>query len=122
MNRSTVVMFEEEEFEKYKDILYNVVAGRVELPEDEGIAFAITIKGESMVLVNETIYNKMDKDEKDIIILHELAHCEGITGEEDADRYVIDMLGESSVDRTEAIETLIDMWPYRHGHEYWEGK
>ena len=78
------------------------------------------MNGKHNIFVNKTIYDSVDEDYQDIILMHEYAHCFGVRGEEDADRWVIKMLEDYPTDRSEAIEKLIDMWEYKHGHKYKE--
>ena len=48
-----------------------------------------------------------------MILAHELAHVNGVKGEEDADKWALDGL-TNKIER----DILIDNWKHRHGHEY----
>jgi uncharacterized membrane protein len=120
-NKPEISMMEHIDFEKFKNDLQNK---GIKLSDDivKSPALAITMNGRHYVFINKTIYDNVDKDYQDIIMLHEFAHCDGVKGEEDADRWVIEMFREFTDDRTEAIEKIKSMWEYRHGHEYREMK
>jgi len=123
-NKPEILMLENDDYEDFTKTLKILTDGQIELPADEiiddSIALAITLKGKHTIVVNKTVYDSIDEDYKDIVIMHELAHCEGIRGEEDADRWVVEILEECDVDRSEAVEKLKDMWEHKHGHEYRE--
>ena len=84
--------------------------------DNETVAMTVNMKGGSYIVINADIFVDFDDDEKSVALAHEIAHCEGIQDEEDADRRALDHL------TPEQRKILIDQWEYRHGHPYTWGK
>ena len=65
--------------------------------------------------INMIVYNQdsnFDKDMKEIVIQHEMAHARGVKGEEDADREALKKLNKKRQD------ILKSYWKVRHGYDY----
>jgi hypothetical protein len=80
--------------------------------DNETVAMTVNMKSGSYIVINADIFVDFDDDEKSVALAHELAHCEGIQDEEEADRRALDHL------TPEQQKILIDQWEYRHGHKY----
>jgi hypothetical protein len=108
-----------EEFNAFKAMLNDDTSPKSHLVIDEDdtldneiVAMTVRMKNENYIVINADIFVDFDDDEKSVALAHELAHCEGIIDEEDADRRALDKL------TPEQQEILIGQWEYRHGHKY----
>ena len=61
---------------------------------------------------NKELLNITKNEWVEAILTHEVAHCNGIFDEEEADRWALENCSK------EAQEVLIFLWDERHGHEY----
>ena len=77
---------------------------------DEDIAYTITMGDKVVIFINTSM--DLTPDEKQIVLQHEMAHANGIDGEEDADKWALKRLSDKQKD------ILIDQWKDRHGHDY----
>jgi hypothetical protein len=82
----------------------------IKYPDGNQYAFTVTTNSGSWVVYNSDC--GLDKDTKEIVISHELAHVVGINDEEEADRFALTRLNKKR------RKILIDQWGSRHGHAY----
>lgn len=110
-----IIMVDKDEFIKIKNNM--VLRFRLKISKNEKMAMSVILKDKSFIFINKNDYDKLDKDYQYIIIAHECAHCYGIKGEEDADKWALEVIKRSPKNQS-AEKKLLDMWKYRHGHEY----
>ena len=103
-----------EEFKAIKKLL--IKYGRRDV-EDEKIAFACRLEDKDVIILNNNIFSKLNRDHQQIIITHEMIHIiDGINNEEETDRRSLKYLNKKQQD------ILKDSWKERHGHEYNKGE
>ena len=94
---------------------YNIAKRRLEKMAkmklgDNPHAFHVMYGDKHMIIYNQD--SNFDKDMKEIVIQHEMAHARGVKGEEDADREALKKLNKKRQD------ILKSYWKARHGHDY----
>jgi hypothetical protein len=110
-----ILKIDKDKFEKCKSNMFLEYGFKVS--DNEKTAMSVVLKDKSFILINKDEYDEYDEDYQYIIIAHECAHCCGIKGEEDADKWALEVM-KKSPDKSKAVKKLLDMWKYRHGHEY----
>ncbi len=86
----------------------------------EDVIFAMAgffVVGETeipIIFANQDEMDNLNPDWKQMILVHETAHLEGIIDEEEADRWALNNLNETQQD------ILKSLWCGRHGHEFYE--
>jgi hypothetical protein len=98
---------DDEKYQEMKTLLEN---SGFEVDEN---AFACFVEEDQYIMLRQGFVDSVSAEELDAVLAHELAHLEGIMDEEEADRWAVDNLEDD-----ESKQVLIDMWEYRHGHEY----
>ena len=111
MIQPDVITLDNKQFKKMKSMLKKLADTMV---VDE-LAFCVIFPDPKMkpAIVLHERTKKMSKEHMNVIIAHELAHINGVIGEEDADIWALDGF-TNKVER----DILIDNWNHRHGHEY----
>lgn len=101
-------------FESIKDRI--VKLGLEYITDDIAFTIITDIDGiiKSVIVVNTDIFQKMNRNEKTIMLYHEMAHSVGIKDEEEADLFALDYLN------LKQRNILISHWKMRHGHIFKE--
>lgn len=106
MKETTIKYLTPAEFKKFKKML-----GTIQ-PFDETEQYGLTINiGNKKMLIIICDDKTLTKEEKEIILQHEMAHANGHDNEEDADIETY-----KNVSKT-ARSLLVKNWKHRHGHE-----
>jgi Zn-dependent peptidase ImmA (M78 family) len=80
---------------------------------DEKYALACVYDDLTIIFINKKEFDKLNKNEKKIVLAHELAHTiGGIVNNEEADMWALESLNKT------CRRILIKQWLYRHGHPY----
>jgi len=97
-------------FESIKDRI--VKLGLEYITDDIAFTIITDIDGiiKSVIVVNTDIFQKMNRNEKTIMLYHEMAHSVGIKDEEEADLFALNYLN------LKQRNILVSHWKMRHGH------
>lgn len=94
----------------------NFVDGSGYSPNERVFAISLYLnigsEPKNVIFVNNEEWSKINDDARLAIMTHELAHCNGIKGEESADLWAMKRLPK------ESRKFLLKYWKSRHGHNY----
>lgn len=103
---NTIKYLSPTEFRQFKKTLGSLKS--FDETEQYGLTITIGSKKSFIIICDDP---SLTKEEKEIILQHELAHAKGYDDEEDADHEAYKNISRP------ARELLLKNWKHRHGHE-----